>query len=452
MKTTDRFNLGRFIRVRERGDGRHHVFMSIPKHLRPEGWPATITLPESGQQSGTLDDEKFRASVVRDARRLNGRLDERRRRAQIENQAGRRTARALAEIYCRTQRYRDLSDSRKYRNKRDALIFAQWVEEKRGDRDFADLTKPDFEDFLSIYDDKKSMQLDLRSILNVLCKEAIGARWVTYNPVESLSWTAPPPKDDVVLWKDENSKAFISMARQMGQPGLAALMEVGLRVGQRLGDLRTAKHGLNYAGGRLRMRQEKTGAKVNLNLPKQLCELIESAHVAGSPYLFNDADTGTGFTASRLTARFNEVRHAVTADGAPKLLLRTLRHSAVCNMVDADVPLRKISAVTGHKLQRVHQIMERYAIDTEGFADDAMLKVHLANGGSKDDFASTHFGADRDWDGDGSAKAIYRAPKEDPARPGRYLAASIGQHRFGYTLPKELAEWPDEADELVEAI
>jgi hypothetical protein len=115
-------------------------------------------------------------------------------------------------------------------------------------------------------------------------------------------------------------------------------------------------------------------------------------------------------------------------------------------MVDADVPLRKISAVTGHQLERVHQIVERYAIDTEGFADDAMLKMHIADGGRVEDFAPTDFGADRDWDGEDSARATYRRPKENPARPGRYLPAMIGQHRFGYTLPAELMVWPDDLD------
>jgi hypothetical protein len=42
--------------------------------------------------------------------------------------------------------------------------------------------------------------------------------------------------------------------------------------------------------------------------------------------------------------------------------------AAAHRMVDAEVYLRKISAVTGHKLEKVHQIVERYAIDTEGFA------------------------------------------------------------------------------------
>jgi hypothetical protein len=378
------------------------------------------------------------------------RLDARRRDELAKAHEGRKTARALAHIYFRTQRYRDLSASRAYRNKRDALIFVEWVECCCGNREFPTLMKPDFEEFLFQYDDRKAAQLDLRSTLNILCEEAIEAGWRPDNPVRKLSWKAPPPKEEVVLWKDEIPEQFIAMARQMRQPGLAALIEVGLFVGQRLGDLRAARHEVNYVNGALRMKQSKTGVKVSVPLPQSLRDLLESIRHPGSPFLFNDADTGTGFTVGRLHARFVEVRHALTPEGGKKMLLRTLRHSAVCRMVDAEVPLRNISAVTGHQLRRVHHIVERYAIDIEGFAEAAAKKLHRANGGSDGDFLGAEFGADRDWAGDGAAQAIYQAPSHDPQRPERLLAASIGQHRKGYTLPAHLVEWHEDGTEDAE--
>jgi hypothetical protein len=394
-------------------------------------------VPVLGETSGTPS--------LAGSQRLNDRLDRIRFEEAAKAEHGSHTARALANIYLRTQRFRELSPSRAYRNKRDVMIFADWVERCRGNRDFPQLMKPDFEAFLALYDDRKSLQLDLRSVLNILCNEAIDAGWRPDNPVRRLSWKAPPPKEEVVLWKDDMPRIFAEMARRMGQPGLAALIEVGVLTGQRLIDLRLAKHGANFHGGRLRLKQTKTRAKVNVALPRPICELIEAVRLEGSPFLFNDADTGTGFTVGRLHARFSEVRCAVTPEKGPKMLLRTMRHSAVCRMVDAGVHLRKINAVTGHKLGRVHKIVERYAIDTEGFADAAMMELHRANGGSDEDFDATDFGADRDWDADNVQKAIYRTPPVDPDRPERFLAAKLGQHRHRYVMPRELVEaWPEE--------
>lgn len=143
MAANPKSDLGRFVRSRERRDGTDHVFMSVPASLRPEGWPKTISLPCSGKRSGRLDDPRFLDRVRRDAIHLNQRLDQRR---QHENtyRSDHRNARALAEIYFRTQRYRELSEGRKTRNSRDALIFAAWAAD-RGDPDFASLKKYDFE-------------------------------------------------------------------------------------------------------------------------------------------------------------------------------------------------------------------------------------------------------------------------------------------------------------------
>jgi hypothetical protein len=439
MKPVNQFDLGRFVRARERRDGTHHVFMSVPASLRPSGWPKTITLPEEGSTIGSLHDEKFRARVLKAAACVNKRLDARRDLEKTYKSEGRKNTRALAEIYFRTLRYRKLSDARKYRNRRDAMIVVRWAE-GRGDPDFAGLLKADFEDLLAIYDDRPSAQLDIRSILNVLCKEAIPAGFRTDNPVEDIPWTAPEPKEKVVLWKQNTVDRYAAMARQMGQPGLAALIEVGMVVGQRLGDLRTARHQVNYLGGRFRMVQSKTKVKVNFPLNARVRKIIESVRLDGSPYLFNDSDTGTAFTAANLAARFAEVRHALTEDGGPKMVLRSLRHSAVCAMFDEDVELINIVKVTGHRMGRANRIIMRYAIDDEALAEKAMRIMNRAEGGSDADFEGVAFGADQDWEG--GSQPIYRRPEFDEDRPMKFLGASDGKHRHHYdTTPMKL--WPE---------
>ena len=433
----DNINLGRFVRVRERQDGTHHVFFSVPQGLRPEGWPANITLPEEGTRIGSLKDPKFLLRIRKAANVLNTRLDDRREHNKIYGSKADKSTRTVAEIYFRTKRYRDLSESRKYRNARDAMIVVNWAE-GRGNPDFSTFTKADFEDLLAIYDDRKSAQLDLRSILNVLCKEAIEAHIRPDNPAARLPWTAPRPKHEPVLWKGDLPQRYAEMARQMSQPGLAALIEIGVVIGQRLKDLRLLKHEIHYRNGRIRYKQSKTGARVSINLTRQQIELIESIRQPDSPYVFNDWDTQDAFSHSRLYQRFSEIRYALTRDGEPKLQLRTIRHTAVCNMIDNKVPLRMISAVTGHCSAQLNAITERYAVDPDAFADEAMKIVNRGAGGDDSDFAIGDL--DRDWRADEAP--VYRRPPASEARPGRYLGAALGQHRLRYTAP---SEWWDDA-------
>jgi len=167
------------------------------------------------------------------------------------------------------------------------MLFVDWAE-RRGDPDFATLRKADFEDFFALYDDRPSQKLDLRSTLDILCTEAMEAGWRTDNPIARIPWTAPEPAREVVLWTDGTAQIFAQMARQMGQPGLAALIVFGLQTGQRLGDLRTARHDVNYRYGRFQLKQSKTGALVKFPVSKSLCRMIEAVRIEGSPYLFNE--------------------------------------------------------------------------------------------------------------------------------------------------------------------
>lgn len=358
--------------------------MSVPAELRPTGWPPTINLPSEAKRPGRLDDPRFLARVQRDAAILNARLDQRRHDEAVYR-SDKRTARALVAIYFKTRRYKALSEGRKNRNRHDAKLFAKWSED-RGDPDFATLRKPDFEDFLAIYDDRPALRLDLRSTLNILCNEAIEAGWRSDNPIAKLKWTAPPRAREVVLWTDEVAHTFAEMAAQMQQPGLAALIHFGLRSGQRLGDLRNAKHGVNYLPGMFQVRRSKTGAVVKFPVPQHLQRMIESVRIEGSDYLFNNWDTKSAFKQSHVSQRFDEVRRAVSREGDPSMVLATLRHSVVCRMERAGVSLIEIAAVTGHQLARVHTIIARYAVDREGFAASAMMKLHQAEGGQATDF------------------------------------------------------------------
>ena len=116
-------------------------------------------------------------------------------------------------------------------------------------------------------------------------------------------------------------------------------------------------------------------------------------------------------------------------------------------MERAGVSLIQIASVTGHKLARVHSIIARYAVDREGFAAEAMMKLNQVGGGGAGDFIDDDPFAG--VDAKAELKSVYRSPPPNPARPGHMLAAKLGQHRHRLVLPPLSDIWgeADEADE-----
>lgn len=442
---SDSYSFGRFTRIRPCGYKRVAVYMSVPARLRPQGWPPTLRLPEQSKiQHGTLNDPAFIARVQRDADRLNARLDARRALEARAPVPERRTAAEIVEIFYRTMRFRRLSDLRKTRTRSLLRKIVDWSV-SRGNPPFADLLKADVEDFLSIYDDRPAAQTEARWLWNLLMLEAIDNRWRTDNACERIPWPDRTPRA-VNVWTHETVDRYSAAANRMNQPGLAALLQFAFFAGQRMGDLRRAKHGVHFNGERFTLKQSKRGATVSFLVPKQVVDLLERVRVPGSPYLFTDSDSGSMFTESRLAARFVEVRVAVAVPGEAKLQLRALRHSAVCRLVQANVPVLKIAGVTGHAPQSVQKIIERYAVDYQRFADDAMRMMNRAEGGSDDDFSDTLPILNQDWLAKEGARERYTGASFDPARPGRFLGALLGQHRHGWNLPPDLVDWTEVDD------
>ncbi len=427
MNTYSRENLGRFIRVRERKDGTHDVFMSVPSHLRPSAWPATIRLPEMATRPGSLTNPKFRDRVIADAIRLNASLDAQRDRAATLARSAGRTVVELAEIYYASTRYLNLSKGRKYRNKRDVEKVVQWAQ-ARGNPPFSSFLKPQIEEFLSAYNHQQPTKLEMRSIWNVLCKEAVGAGWRADNPCDGLSWRAPDPKK-LRIWNKEDVERFNAMAISMGQPALGALIAIQFFSGQRLGDLLTCKYVKNYTGARLRFRQSKTRKLIDLAVPADLRRMLEAVKVPGSDYLLTDADTGGPFNVARLQARFREVRHAIQKPNEHLFQLRALRHSAVCRYIRGHLTLPQIAAITGHSPISVHRIIVRYAIDPRRTADEALKQLNREDGGVDDDFIDDDLDT-QDWVGDDERIELYQSPALDPSRALPYIAAKKGLHRL----------------------
>lgn len=420
MPSATNYHLGRYVQVRERNDGTHYVFMSVPASQRPDGWRKNIRLPQIGGRRHSLENQTYRKRIIHEAALLNKSLDQR-RRAPVVHDRSKRTIIELVAIYNNSAEYKRLSAHRKQHARLDADKIIQWCE-SRDQLLFETIAAHDIEDFLDLYDDRPTQRVAMRTMWNVLCRHAVRAKWRLDNPCASIAWQKPRWRP-VQIWSKEDIFKYTLMALRMREPGLAAIIQLGSVLGQRLGDLRTAKHGLNYGSdGVLRLKQSKTGAKVAPPLNERLRNIVEAVRVEGSPYLFNDGRTGTKFTASDLTHRFAEVRIAAMAVGTPHLLLRALRHTAVCSMVVAECTVPEIASVTGHELESVHRILKRYFVDYEGVARKAMERLNKREGGSIADFLPVAEQVPFDWDAKLEPK-MFQFPPFDEERPGRYVAA-----------------------------
>lgn len=397
MTDDAQWNLGRFIRVRQRRDGTHRVFMSVPAKCRPSGWPETIQLPEMYDRRGRLSDPLFRERVAKDAARLNRRLDLQRDREALLARCSDRTIVDLGEIIRLSARFKNISDARRYRYERSIGFLTEWSG-ARNHPEFASIYKPQIEDHLSAFDDRPSLRLEVRTMWNIMCSEAIDAGWRQDNPVKRVKWSRPRP-EPINIWKQRDVERFAQAACDMGQPGLAALMRVQFFIGQRLGDTRLCRHGVNYDGAGIGVRQSKVGEVVGVPLPEELRDLIERVRVPGSDFLFNEAKAGTAFGEHNIKHYFQEARHRASEEGDPLLHLRTLRHSAVCEMATLGLNTVLIASITGHKFNTIETILERYAIDRHGFAREAAIRRHVAVGGSASDFAPAAEAIGRDWQG-----------------------------------------------------
>lgn len=436
-------SLGRYVCVRRGRDGSDRVLMVVPPRLRPIGWPASIRLPQVGEFRGRLADPRFLARVVADAQHLNRRLDVRRLQ-DASAAANDRSMQTLAEKYFAWERFKRLSASRQYRNRRNVLNIVEWAR-ARGNPDVTTLTRADVHDHLDQYPLDSATRFDLRSLWNMLFRTAIHQNWIQESPLERGDWNTPEPQP-VRVWTTADVTAFSAMAARMGHPALGAMIELMFAVGQRPGDMRALRWGRDYNGQRMRFRQSKTRSAVNIPVDARLRKVIESVRVAGSEYLFSDSDTGGPFTAAKLSQQFTEVRHALTQDGEEKLLLRTLRHSCVCNLFKCGLNINEIAGITGHLLARVHHILERYFPDRYGAAASGMRKAFLAQGGRADEFGDMDEVVPLDWAEDEKRRATYIMPRMTERNFERQLAAKTGQNLRTFSYPPGLIDSLGQSD------
>jgi len=372
--------------------------IKLPRYLKWRNgkprWEPGPALRAAGWKGRSLKDADGRwlglEAAIAAAEEINRQVDEwrkaggqplRPRRRAV--QPHERTLQALWDLYETSERYRRLREStrRDYRNR--ARIFLQWA----GDQPVAALDEPLLDAFYARLRARRgqAQAAGVMAVLRLLLSFGVRLRWLERNPARAMRISRPRPAPERRIWTREEVEAIIRTADDMGEHGVADAFIIALHTGQRAGDVRRIE-AFHEVGGRirLRLRQSKTGAMVDIpastELTERLRQIAERHRQAGRhpATLVIDDHTGRPFTRHTLSHRFAQVRqeacrrHPHLADEMRHKTLAAARHTCVTWLAEAGCEIPQIAAITGHGIASVTKIIEHYLARTSTLADAAI--------------------------------------------------------------------------------
>lgn len=167
------------------------------------------------------------------------------------------------------------------------------------------------------------------------------------------------------IWEPSDVDAFLAVAS--AELGLAMVM--GRDTGQRQGDLLRLSWSA-YDGTHLKLRQSKTGARVDVPVTRELKKLLDAAPRRATTILTTAA--GLPWKADHFR---HEWRAATLAAGRDGLRFNDLRGTAVSRLADAECTPGLIASITGHSQRSIAAILDTYQPRTTRQANLAIAKL-----------------------------------------------------------------------------
>lgn len=177
------------------------------------------------------------------------------------------------------------------------------------------------------------------------------------------------------VWTAEDEAAFYEKA----PPHMHLALTLALWTGQRQGDLLTLRWA-NYDGKRIRLTQQKTGARIIIPAGKTLRDALDAkrAQISGTEQsqnimpvlqnIFGHAWTSDGFRTSW--------RKACAVAKIEGLTFHDLRGTAVTRLALAGCSEAEIATITGHSLKAVGSILDAHYLHRDSkLAESAIRKL-----------------------------------------------------------------------------
>lgn len=220
------------------------------------------------------------------------------------------------------------------------------------------------------------------AVLRLAYSHAIdrGRGEIKTNPCLKLRLKTPDPR---LRCATNDEVAALLRAADAHEPSIGDAVVIALLTGQRQGDvLLLAEEGV--AGGRIRLRQRKTGALVSVRALPQLVDRLgairERNRLAGrvARTVVFDPRSGEAWNEHTFRHRFAELRAiaAVDCPSVADLRFQDLRDTAVTWLARAECTIPEIASVTGHSLETINTVLKHYLVLDESTNNSAMAKLH----------------------------------------------------------------------------
>jgi integrase len=198
-------------------------------------------------------------------------------------------------------------------------------------------------------------------------------RLLSHAKVRGLTNYRPPERIEPLyhcdrsqhVWNEQHVAAFMGVASEPLQRALVMALETG----QRQGDLLILPWSA-YDGTWIRLRQNKTGARVSIPVTKRLRAVLEN-----SPRIATTILTDRRGLPWREKTFQNKWRDAARGAGIVGLTFHDLRGTAVTRLAEAECTNAEIASITGHTMRDVARILDRYLARTDKIALAAIAKL-----------------------------------------------------------------------------
>lgn len=199
------------------------------------------------------------------------------------------------------------------------------------------------------------------------------------NPLERFERLYDADRSEII-WTESDILKFMK-----GAPvELQCVMILAIHTGQRYGDLVRLRWS-DYDGNRIGLKQSKTKMTVWIKCTSALKAMLESIPKAG-PFILTRNDGKPWHTAKNdkeLGKQWREHMIACglhSADAKTRLRFNDLRGTAVTLLAEAGATVPQIASITGHTLESVTRILERYLARTKALSDAAIYAFENAEG------------------------------------------------------------------------
>ncbi|TCJ39095.1 tyrosine-type recombinase/integrase [Parafrankia sp. BMG5.11] len=198
---------------------------------------------------------------------------------------------------------------------------------------------------------------------------------VTVNPCERGGRVYRPDRSGQV-WTFEQEAAFTAVA----PPHISAALTLALWTGQRQGDLLRLRW-LDYRDGVIRLRQRKTGMRVEIPVAPALVKVLEHTKPTEPNALTGGegevtilrTERGTPWTEGGFRASW---RKACKKAGIEGLSFHDLRGTAVTRLAQAGCSVPESATITRHSLKDVAAILDSYYLNRDPtLAKSAITKL-----------------------------------------------------------------------------